>query len=120
LPALAKQWVLRLAFASSSITRSRLLQHWTSPRFQSQGEAALRRLLALRILRERLPADRRDHGGREGDDAEADVMEVMEPLGGGVVYEFNKHFGSNFQKVLTERYCRGKLCSPQLRHDRGD
>lgn len=98
LPALAKQWVLRLAFASPSITRSRLLQHWTSPRFQSQGEAALRRLLALRILRERLPADRRDHGG--GD--EADVMEVMEPLGGGVAYEFNKHFGSNFQKVLTE------------------
>lgn len=98
MPALAKQWVLRLAFASPSITRSRLLQHWTSPRFQSQGEAALRRLLALRILRERLPADRRDHGG--GD--EADVMEVMEPLGGGVAYEFNKHFGSNFQKVLTE------------------
>lgn len=46
-------------------------------------------------------------------------MEVMEPLGGGVVYEFNKHFGSNFQKVLTERYCRGKLCSSQPRHDRG-
>ncbi|ELR21525.1 transcription factor tfb2 subfamily protein [Acanthamoeba castellanii str. Neff] len=98
LPALAKQWVLRLAFASPSITRSRLLQHWTSPRFQSQGEAALRRLLALRILRERLPADRRDHGG--GD--EADVMEVMEPLGGGVAYEFNKHFGSNFQKMDGE------------------
>ena len=54
MPALAKHWVLRLAFAAARVTRGRLLGEWTpSPNTAaaSAGESALRRLLALRILR---------------------------------------------------------------------